>query len=98
MKRRSIFLNVSSAGFGFLCSLHAPIIALIIYSFNKSKLVTVWGGWSLKWYAELMQNEQIINAALLSLENRLYQRHRWPWCWAPWPALCSAASGRSAAR
>ncbi len=66
MKRRSIFLNVS-ASLGFLF-LYAPIIALIIYSFNKSKLVTVWGGWSLKWYSELMQNEQIINAALLSLK------------------------------
>jgi len=66
MKRRSIFLNVSSTlGFVFL---YAPIIALIIYSFNKSKLVTVWGGWSLKWYGELFRNEQIIEAALLSLK------------------------------
>lgn len=66
MKRRSLFLNIS-AGFGF-AFLYAPIIALIVYSFNKSKLVTVWGGWSLKWYSELFQNDQIINAALLSLK------------------------------
>jgi len=66
MKRRSLFLNLSAgAGFVFL---YAPIIALIIYSFNKSKLVTVWGGWSLKWYAELFNNDQIITAALLSLK------------------------------
>ncbi|WP_417598886.1 ABC transporter permease subunit [Oceanospirillum sp.] len=66
MKRRSLFLNIS-AGFGFLF-LYAPIIALIIYSFNASKLVTVWGGWSLKWYAELFRNDQIIDAALLSFK------------------------------
>jgi putrescine transport system permease protein len=66
MQRKSLFLRFS-AGFGFLF-LYAPIIALIIYSFNKSKLVTVWGGWSLKWYSELFQNDQIIDAALLSLK------------------------------
>ncbi|WP_417532027.1 ABC transporter permease subunit [Marinobacter lipolyticus] len=66
MKRRSTFLNVSaSMGFVFL---YAPIIALIIYSFNKSKLVTVWGGWSLKWYTELFKNDQIIDAALVSVK------------------------------
>lgn len=66
MKRRSLFLN-SSAALGFVF-LYAPIVALIIYSFNKSKLVTVWGGWSLKWYAELFNNDQIIDAALVSLK------------------------------
>ncbi|AZT85578.1 ABC transporter permease subunit [Marinobacter sp. NP-4(2019)] len=66
MKRRSTFLSVSaSMGFVFL---YAPIIALIIYSFNKSKLVTVWGGWSLKWYSELFKNDQIIDAALVSVK------------------------------
>lgn len=66
MQRKSTFLTVS-AGFGFVF-LYAPIIALIIYSFNASKLVTVWGGWSFKWYIELFKNEQIINAAFLSLK------------------------------
>ncbi|RVU29603.1 ABC transporter permease subunit [Neptunomonas marina] len=66
MKRRSWFLNLSAtAGFIFL---YAPIVALIVYSFNKSKLVTVWGGWSLKWYTELFNNEQIIEAAWLSVK------------------------------
>ncbi len=66
MKRRSIFLNTTAAlGFIFL---YAPIVSLIIYSFNKSKLVTVWGGWSLKWYAELFNNQQIIDAAFVSLK------------------------------
>jgi putrescine transport system permease protein len=48
--------------------LYAPIISVMIYSFNASKLVTVWGGWSLKWYGELAKDRQIIEAAILSLE------------------------------
>ena len=66
MQRRSYFLNIS-AFFGFLF-LYVPIISLIIYSFNKSKLVTVWGGWSWHWYGELFRNDQIIDAAMLSLK------------------------------
>ncbi|MBR7888142.1 ABC transporter permease subunit [Marinomonas sp. A79] len=66
MKQHSLALKLS-AGFGFVF-LYAPIIALIIYSFNESKLVTVWGGWSLKWYAELFRNEQIMSAAWVSLK------------------------------
>ncbi|HEY5718370.1 MAG TPA: putrescine ABC transporter permease PotI, partial [Motiliproteus sp.] len=66
MQPRSRFLTVS-AGLGFLF-LYAPILLLVIYSFNQSKLVTVWGGWSLKWYAELLHNEQIISAAKVSLK------------------------------
>lgn len=66
MQRKSNFLNIT-AGLGYLF-LYAPIIALIIYSFNASKLVTVWGGWSLKWYVELFKNDQIIDAALLSVK------------------------------
>jgi putrescine transport system permease protein len=65
MTRNSKFLSISSLlGFIFL---YAPILSLIIYSFNKSKLVTVWGGWSIKWYVELFSNQQIIDAALVSL-------------------------------
>ncbi|AWX99001.1 putrescine ABC transporter permease PotI [Marinomonas primoryensis] len=66
MKDHSLALKFS-AGFGFLF-LYAPIVALIIYSFNESKLVTVWGGWSLKWYVELFRNEQIMSAAWVSLK------------------------------
>jgi len=69
MKRKSVFLRVTAA-LGYLF-LYAPIIALIVYSFNKSKLVTVWGGWSLKWYSALWENDQIIDAALLSLKIAL---------------------------
>ena len=48
--------------------LYAPIISVVIYSFNSSKLVTVWAGWSFKWYGELAKDRQIIEAAILSLE------------------------------
>ncbi len=64
-KQRSTFvLTMLVFGFAFL---YGPIFSLIIFSFNKSKLVTVWGGFSTKWYGELIRNDQIIEAALLSL-------------------------------
>lgn len=52
-------------GFGFL---YLPMLLLIIYSFNASERVTVWGGWTLKWYVELFRDEQMIDAALRSLQ------------------------------
>ncbi len=52
-------------GFAFL---YIPVALLVIYSFNNSRLVTVWGGFSTRWYGELLRNEQILNAAKLSLE------------------------------
>ncbi len=64
-KNRSVFV-VTMLAFGF-AFLYGPILSLIIFSFNKSKLVTVWGGFSTKWYGELLRNDQIIDAALLSL-------------------------------
>jgi len=65
MKRQSVFL-LSMLAFGF-AFLYVPILILIIFSFNESRLVTVWGGFSLKWYSELFQNEQMLEAALISL-------------------------------
>ena len=65
MKRRSIFLPVVlTLGFVFL---YAPIISLIVFSFNKSKLVTVWAGFSTHWYGALLENTQILQAAWISL-------------------------------
>ncbi len=52
-------------GFAFL---YIPIASLVFYSFNASKLVTVWGGFSTKWYGELLHNQQILGAAWLSLK------------------------------
>jgi putrescine transport system permease protein len=51
-------------GFAFL---YAPIIILVIYSFNASKLVTVWGGFSTHWYASLWQNQGLMDAAKISV-------------------------------
>jgi putrescine transport system permease protein len=63
--RRSFLITTLMAlGFAFL---YIPILSMIVYSFNESRLVTVWAGFSTKWYVELFQNEQIINAAKLSL-------------------------------
>ncbi|MGF1660310.1 MAG: ABC transporter permease [Rubrimonas sp.] len=50
-------------GFAFL---YAPILILIIYSFNESRLVTVWAGFSTKWYVELWNNQGLMDAARVS--------------------------------
>ena len=65
MKRTSAF-NVVSVAFG-LTFLYLPIAILVIYSFNASRLVTVWGGWSLAWYRELLRDQAILDAAWMSL-------------------------------
>ena len=48
--------------------LYVPILVLIAYSFNASALVSVWGGFSTSWYAALLRNEQVLDAAWLSLQ------------------------------
>jgi putrescine transport system permease protein len=53
--------------FGFVF-LYGPIFTMMFYSFNASRLATVWGGFSTKWYFELFQNDLVINAAILSLK------------------------------
>lgn len=64
--RRSFFvLSMMAFGFAFL---YIPILSLIVYSFNESRLVTVWAGFSTKWYVELFQNQQVLDAARLSLK------------------------------
>lgn len=52
-------------GFFFL---YAPILSLIVYSFNESRLVTVWSGFSVKWYGELFRDAQLMSAAWVSLQ------------------------------
>jgi putrescine transport system permease protein len=65
MKRTSTFrLSALVLGFAFL---YGPILSLVFYSFNKSRLVTVWGGFSTEWYGKLLANDQILDAAWLSL-------------------------------
>ena len=55
-----------------LLFLYAPMFILVIYSFNESKMVTVWSGWSVKWYGELFEDEQILNAVWTSLVIAFY--------------------------
>ncbi|MCP4788876.1 MAG: ABC transporter permease subunit [Gammaproteobacteria bacterium] len=57
-----------SVGFFFL---YAPILILVIFSFNKSELVTVWAGFSFKWYGELFRDPQMLGAAWISLKIAL---------------------------
>lgn len=66
MMRLSWF-NVVSLTFGF-AFLYIPMIILVVYSFNESKLVTVWAGFSTKWYSELMQNEAFLIAAWVTIK------------------------------
>ncbi len=70
MNRLSWFNTVSlTLGFAFL---YIPMIILIIFSFNESKLVTVWAGFSTKWYGELMQNEAFLYAAWVTLRVAVF--------------------------
>jgi putrescine transport system permease protein len=65
-RRVTLFRGTALAlGFGFL---YLPIALLIAYSFNGSRLVAVWGGWSLHWYGELFRDDKFRGAALNSLE------------------------------
>lgn len=53
---------------GGIAFLYLPLLLLVIYSFNDSRLVTVWGGWSTRWYRGLLQNEALMDAAWVSLK------------------------------
>ncbi|AUF94352.1 putrescine transport system permease protein [Pseudomonas sp. BIGb0278] len=55
-----------------LLFIYLPMLILVIYSFNASKLVTVWGGWSLKWYIGLLDNTQLMGSVMRSLEIACY--------------------------
>jgi putrescine transport system permease protein len=69
MRRASTFLySVLCFGYAFL---YLPIVVLIVYSFNNARLATVWGGFSTRWYSALLDNSQILDAALLSLQIAL---------------------------
>ena len=63
-QRRTFVFSCLCFGYAFL---YIPIVTMIAWSFNDSRLITVWTGFSFRWYQALWENEQIINAALLSL-------------------------------
>ena len=66
MKRFTLFNAVSlTLGFAFL---YLPIVLLIVYSFNAGRSVAVWSGWSLRWYASVFDNQQLLDAAWTTLQ------------------------------
>jgi putrescine transport system permease protein len=65
MRKGLTNFNIVSLTLGF-AFLYIPIVLLVIYSFNESRLVTVWGGWSTKWYGELLNNQQLLDAAWIT--------------------------------
>ena len=66
MKSRNLsLLSIAVFGYAFL---YVPILSVMVYSFNDSRLVTLWGGFSLRWYRSLLENEAILNATLLTLK------------------------------
>lgn len=66
MNRRPVFL-ITMLAFGF-AFFYIPILSMIVYSFNESRLATVWGGFSTKWYESLFSNRQMMAALMLSLK------------------------------
>lgn len=69
IKRFSFSRIMLLAGLLFI---YVPMLVLVLYSFNASRLVTVWGGWSTRWYAGLLDNKQLMTAVLRSLEIASY--------------------------
>ncbi len=65
--KRFTWLNATSLTLGF-AFLYLPMVILVIYSFNASKLVTVWAGFSTIWYGELFRNEAFLDAAWVTLQ------------------------------
>ena len=65
MRRSPLVPILAVLGFAFL---YLPIVSLVVFSFNESRLVTVWTGFSFKWYASLFHDSQIVEAAILSLQ------------------------------
>jgi putrescine transport system permease protein len=59
-----MLLTIAAFGYAFL---YIPLLSVIVYSFNDSRLVTLWGGFSFRWYAVLWESEDVLSAAWLSL-------------------------------
>src|SRR6266704_283583 len=68
--RRASWFNVGSVALG-LGFLYLPIVILVIYSFNASRLVTIWGGWSTRWYVELINDRAMLESAGVTLRIAL---------------------------
>jgi putrescine transport system permease protein len=70
MRKGLSFINLTALALG-LTFLYLPIVILVIYSFNASRLVTVWGGWSIRWYAALLNDRALLDAAFMSVRIAL---------------------------
>jgi putrescine transport system permease protein len=66
MRKGLSFFNISTLVLGF-AFLYLPILLLVVYSFNDSRLVAVWGGFSTRWYVELWNNQALLDAAWVTL-------------------------------
>ncbi|WP_102960761.1 ABC transporter permease [Mangrovicella endophytica] len=66
MRKGLSWFNVTSLTFGFVF-LYLPILILVVFSFNRSRLVTVWAGFSTQWYGSLLNNQQMLDAAWVTL-------------------------------
>ncbi|MDQ0315253.1 ABC transporter permease [Amorphus orientalis] len=66
MNRGPSWFNITSMVLGF-AFLYLPIVLLVIYSFNAGRNVAVWEGWSTRWYFELLNNEQLLAAAWVTI-------------------------------
>ena len=66
MMRKASWFNIASVALG-LAFLYMPIVILVIYSFNASRLVTVWAGWSTRWYLELINDRAMLESAWVTL-------------------------------
>lgn len=66
MTRNLSWFNLTAITLG-LAFLYLPMLVLVVYSFNASRLVTVWTGFSVKWYVSLLHNQNFLNSALISL-------------------------------
>jgi putrescine transport system permease protein len=64
--RKISWFNLVSVALG-LAFLYLPIVILVIYSFNASRLVGIWGGWSTRWYAALIDDQAMLDSAWISL-------------------------------
>lgn len=68
MQRSRFILSTLAFGYAFL---YIPLVFVVVYSFNDSRIATIWGGFSTRWYGELWRNDQVLDAALLSLQIAL---------------------------
>ncbi len=66
MRKGPSLFNVTSVALGF-AFLYIPIVLLVIYSFNAGRNVAIWAGWSTKWYVAMLHNQQLLDAAWVTL-------------------------------